>query len=580
MVALQNRIKTVVQALVMIIIFFPGWINAQTNYPQDYFRPPVDFRMLLSGTFGELRAGHFHSGMDIKTGGVSGKNIYAVADGYVSRIKVSATGFGKTLYITHPNGYVSVYAHLSRFNKNIAPYVKAKHYQYESFELNVYPDKDEFPLRKGEVIAYSGNTGGSNGPHLHFEMRLEASQTPVNPLLFGYEVKDYIRPEIHWLKVYPESSGGRIDGNNEAKVYQVDGWGEQHRIKDYDTIHVSGDFSLGINTYDKLNDASNKNGVYRVELYADSALVYSHDLEKFDFSETRYINSLIDYHDYVDKKRRYQRTEIDPNNKLSIYHEVVNEGVLHFDKSGIHYLEYVITDFKGNVSRLPIVLMNRNAKLLIGEFPPEGSVHFLHNMKNEFQADHFNMSLSGTAIYRDIWFEYDTLPMPVGTYSRIHRIHNDRTPVHKYYDVKIVPDSIPDDTSKLLLARITDKGDYISYGGKWDDGALKSSLRSFGDFVVLIDTIPPEVNSVNIASGTIKSDRKTVKVKIKDNLSGIKKFKARLNGSWLLMEYDAKNSLLTYTIDERLKKGSNTFTVELTDQRNNTTIFEKTLVRE
>ncbi|MCK4570001.1 MAG: M23 family metallopeptidase [Bacteroidales bacterium] len=575
-----KRMKAILISIMIVMILFPCHLDAQHDYPEDYFRSPVDFRILLSGTFGELRAGHFHSGMDIKTGGVSGKNIYAVADGYVSRIKVSATGFGKTLYVTHPNGYVSVYAHLSRFNERIGPYVKQKHYEHESFELNLFPEKGSIPVKKGKLIAYSGNTGGSNGPHLHFEMRREGTQTPVNPLLFGYKVKDYIRPEIHWLKVYPSRPGAYIDGHANAKVFQVDGWGEQHRVKDHDTISISGPFSLAINAYDKLNDANNNNGVYSVKLYADEKLFYSHELEKFDFIEARYINSFIDYEEYKENKRRYQRTEIDPNNKLSIYGDVMNEGILYFDDADIHHLEYVITDFEGNVSRLPIVIRSVHFTDTAGSRPPEGAVFFSILEENEFTAENFELSLPGSCLYRDMWFEYDSASMPEGSFSRIHRIHNDRTPVHKYFNVEVVPDTIPIQTDKLILARITDDGDYISYGGKWEDGMLKASIRSFGDYMILIDTIPPEITSVNISSGQIKPDRKTVKLKIKDELSGIRRFRASLNGSWVLMDYDAKNALLTYTIDERLKKGNNHFVLEVTDQRDNKTVFEKNLVRD
>ncbi len=572
--------RAVIIMIVMVLTLHPFQLGAQNEYPNDYFRSPVDFTILLSGTFGELRAGHFHSGMDIKTGGVSGKNIYAVADGYVSRIKVSATGFGKTLYITHPNGYVSVYAHLSRFNSQIGPYVKSKHYEYESFELNIFPKKEELPIKKGELIAYSGNTGGSNGPHLHFEMRLESTQTPVNPLLFGHKVKDYIRPEIHWIKIYPSGPGAYVDGQPEPKIYQVDGWGEQHRVKDHDTIRISGPFSLGVNTYDKLNDANNKNGVYSVQLFADGKLVYSHDVEKFDFVETRYINSLIDYEEYVDNRRRYQRTEIDPNNHLSIYKDVTNRGILSFDDDTIHHLEYVISDFAGNISKLPIIIQTSPFTDPAGFPPHDNAVYFSIQENNTYTAENFKMELSGSVLYKELWFKYGTATMPEGTFSRIHQIHHDQTPVHKYFKVNIVPDSIPADTAKLLLARITDKGNYISYGGAWKDGALQASLRSFGNFVVLIDTIAPEVTSVNIASGQIKADRKTIKVKIRDERSGIKRFRATLNGSWLLMEYDAKNSLLTYHIDDRLNKGSNSFVLEVIDQRDNKTFFEKTLVRE
>lgn len=572
--------KYSLSSLVLFFLFLSLFTRGQQEYPMDYFRSPVDFRILLSGTFGELRAGHFHSGMDIKTGGVSGKNIYAVADGYISRIKVSATGFGKTLYITHPNGFVSVYAHLSRFDDRIASWVKQKHYDYESFELNVFPSRETFPVEKGEVIAYSGNTGGSNGPHLHFEMRLERTQTPVNPLLFGFEVKDYIRPEINWLKVIPAGPGSLVDGKAEAKVYRIDGWGAEHRIKDHDTIAVSGDFSLAVNTIDKLNDANNRNGVYSITLYADGEQVYYHDLETIDFIETRYINSFIDYGEYVENKRRYQRTEIDPNNKLSIYAEVENMGILSFTDSSLHRLEYVIVDFAGNVSKLPIIIqsiagINSTHKGNI----PEGTVHFSIDQLNSFSAENIEISLPGSCLYRDLCFEYEHAAIPDGGFSRVHRIHNDRTPVHKYFTVKVVPDSLAVDTDKLLLARITDKGDYISYGGKWEDGGLKASIRSFGNYVILIDTLPPEVSSVNISSGQIKADRKTLKVKIKDDLSGIKRFRATLNGDWLLMEYDAKKNLLIYNIDERLKKGENEFRLEVTDQRGNQTVFEKVVVR-
>lgn len=577
MITMQIRLNK--QILAIALLLLPILAVSQSTYPRDYFRSPVDFRILLSGTFGELRAGHFHSGIDIKTGGVSGKKIYAVADGYVSRIKVSATGFGKTLYVTHPNGYISVYAHLSRFNEVIAPYVKARHYEYESFELNIFPKKGELPVKKGEVIAYSGNTGGSNGPHLHFEMRLEKTQTPVNPLLFGFEVKDFIKPAIKWLKVYPVGDGSRVDVKDLPKVFRIDGWGEEHRVKGNDTIQVNGSFSLAINTWDKLNDANNKNGVYRIELYADKTLVYSLDLEKFDFSETRYINSLIDYYDYIDIKRRYQRTEIDPNNKLSIYDTVVNSGILSFPEPGIHDLEYVVRDFEGNVSRLPIVVDYSPDVFMNKKMPPPGSVYFSIDSTNVFNAKNIRMTLPGSSLYRDLWFVYDTLEMPMEAFSRVHRIHDDRTALHRNYSLSIIPDSIPSDPSKLLLARISDDGDYIPYGGEWDNGMLKASVRSFGDFVVLIDTIPPEISSVNIASGIIKPDRSTVKVRIRDERSGIRKYRAELNGNWLLMEYDAKNDLLTYRIDDRLKAGENELVIELTDQCNNKTVYRKTLVR-
>lgn len=580
MMYLKRRINSIFRLVLAAVFLLPLSLLAQNEYPGDYFRSPVDFRILLSGTFGELRGGHFHSGMDIKTGGVQGKNIYAVAEGYVSRIKVSATGFGKTLYITHPNGYVSVYAHLSRFNKTIAKFVKAKHYEKESFEMDLYPGKGQFKVKKGEVIAYSGNSGGSNGPHLHFEMRLEKTQTPVNPLLFGFEVKDYIRPEINWLKVIPVGPGSTVDGQPGPKVFRVDGWGEKHRVQDHDTIRVCGPFALAVNTFDKLNDASNKNGVYAVELFADGRLQYSHDLEKFDFSETRYINSFIDYAEYVENKRRYQRTEIDPNNKLSIYREVLNRGVLYFDDDSLHHLEYVIRDFAGNISRLPIIIRTSPFTDPAGMPPPEGARYFGTEGVNSFDAEGISLSLPGECLYRETWFACESRPRPRDAYARVHIVHDEHVPLHRYFSLTITPDSLPAETDKLFIARISDEGEYIYSGGEWENGSLRASVRSFGEYTIVADSIPPVIKSVNIASGRIKKDRETVKVKISDERSGIAKYRGTLNGSWVLMEYDPKRNLLIYEIDQRLRKGENSFRVEVEDGLGNKAVFIKTLIRE
>ena len=565
--------------ITLILLISSNVVFAQSQYPNDYFRSPVDFPIVLSGTFGELRTGHFHSGMDIKTGGVSGKMIYAVADGYVSRIKVSAFGFGKTLYVTHPNGFVSVYAHLSGFNKPFAAFVKQEHYKRESFEIDVYLDKGQFPVKKGEVIAYSGNSGGSNGPHLHFEMRLESTQTPVNPLLFGFKVKDFIRPEIKYIKVIPTWINGTVDGKAKSKDFVVEGWGEAHRLRGNDTVDVAGPFARAVYTHDKLNDANNKNGVYSISITVDGEQYYFHDLEKFDFSETRYVNSLIDYAEYVENSRRYQRSEIDPNNKLSIYKDVLNHGIFHFTDDGCHRIEYIIRDFAGNVSRLPII---------VRALPDPGGEelqihepgHFMPCCQDaSFHADGFEMNIPQGALYRDLDFEYSTLDMPSGAFSRIHRLHNDLIPLQSYCTIRIRPDKIPEQTDKLVLVRISEDKAKIYSGGKWEDGVLSARIRDFGDYMIVMDTTPPGIASVNISSGIIGPERKTVKLKIDDKLSGISTYRATLNGKWLLMDYDAKSNLLVYDIDERLVKGNNSFRLVVTDNAGNEAVFEKTLVR-
>jgi len=304
--------------LYIFLLFFSLSGIAQQPPEETDFRPPVDFRMLLSGTFGELRSGHFHSGIDIKTGGVTGKNIHSIGDGWVSRVKVSPYGFGNALYITHPEGYTSVYGHLEAFNNDLADYVLEEQYKQKRFSVDIPVPRGEFIFHKGDVIAKSGNSGSSAGPHLHFEIRDAATQNILNPLRFISGVKDYIRPKISGLMVYPESDYSLIDGANKTRKYNLEGWGPVYRLVDGYKINVSGPFSIGVKAYDLLNDSHNKNGVYRYEMFVDGEKTFGWQADEFAFAETRYINSLIDYASYAEKNGRYVRTAIDPNNRPSM----------------------------------------------------------------------------------------------------------------------------------------------------------------------------------------------------------------------------------------------------------------------
>ncbi|MDO8897816.1 MAG: M23 family metallopeptidase, partial [Bacteroidales bacterium] len=224
--------------------------SAKTN-----FRPPMDLTIFLSGTFGEMRSNHFHSGIDIRTQGVEGHLVFAIEDGFVNRVAVSAVGFGKVVYLSHPKtGHVSVYAHLQRFNKEIGQYVKNQQYKNESFSVNLFPESNLLPVKKGDLIGYAGNSGSSGGPHLHFEIRDGATQEVLNPLDFGFKTKDFIRPNISRLAIYPEGDKSRINGRNAAAFFEVQGWGESHRIKDNAAVKAFGEVSFGITTYDTHND--------------------------------------------------------------------------------------------------------------------------------------------------------------------------------------------------------------------------------------------------------------------------------------------------------------------------------------
>jgi len=553
----------------------------------------MDIRLLLSGTFGELRSNHFHSGIDIKTNGASGQLVYAIADGYVSRIKVSAYGFGKAIYITHPNGYVSVYAHLSRYNKTIDDYVKKAQYSRETFEIELFPVAGELPIKKRDIVAYSGNTGSSAGPHLHFEIRDEASQKPINPLLFGYEVKDFFTPRITSVKIYPEDANSRVNGAEKAIRYLVEGWGEEHRLAKRPTISLSGNVSFAIQVYDQQNDTDNKNGPYSIALYIDDELVYQYDMETFSFDETRYANSLLDYSEYVRNSARLQRTKIDPGNKLSIYTKVENMGVFHFNDDQEHSIKYEVKDVMGNAALLAFNVKSEKAATNKMPIPFQRSASKTSSQEPKFPLSNFNYSTPNRysqasiivdapagAFYDSFIFTYDTVRRISGSFSPVHKIHDKYTPIHKSISLSIRPVGLPVELNdKALIVKMKDDGkNFSSAGGKYERGYVVTRISEFGDYTIAVDTISPKITPVNPGVFTKMAGQKQIRLTITDKLTGIAGYRGHLNGKWILMEYDAKNGLLVYTIDETLVPGQNTLLVEVVDAKNNKSFFVATLI--
>ncbi len=467
-------------------------LTSQDKYPQNFFISPIGIDIKLSGTFGELRSDHFHSGMDIRTNEEEGYRIYAIADGYVSRIKVSSGGYGNALYITHPNGFVSVYGHLQKYNEAIGEYVKNEQYRRESFELDLYPKKGLLNVMQGEVVGLSGNSGRSGGPHLHFEIRDEATQKPINPLLFGYKVKDITPPVINLLKVYPSDEHTLIENKNKDFEFYTQNNGKAYSLVKKDTIRISGMAYFGINTYDPFNSGNNKNGVYSIQLFVDSDLVYEHDVETFSFDETRYINSLIDYKEYKLKKRRVQKSYVQPNNHLSIYGQVENNGVIEFSENSAHKIKYIVSDIAGNIATLSFIVKGKKQHLKLEKNPEKKGELFSYNSSNTFTTDGLYLDVPGRALYDSFYFEYNVSSPVKGSFSPVHHLHHDYVPLHKRCDLRIKADSLPSMLNgKALIARIDEKNELNSEGGEWIDGFIQTRIRDFGKYCIVVDTIPP-----------------------------------------------------------------------------------------
>ncbi len=570
-------------SLLFLLLFIVAAVHAQDVKTADIrFRLPLNIPIYLSGTFGELRPNHFHSGIDIKTQGVEGKPVYAIENGYVSRIKVSTGGYGKVLYITHPNGYVSVYGHLQRFNDCLEQFVRTLQYRKERFSVEAYPEKGKLKIRKGQLIAFTGNTGGSNGPHLHFEIREEATQYPVNPLFFdSIVIRDKVRPSIAELGVYPVGEQTLINGKNDTAFFRVEKNGGHFSLLPNKSISVSGSFSLGIRIYDQMNEISNKNGVYSVKLMLDGEQVFGLEMNRLSFSTTRYLNSLIDYNYYKLKKRRLIRTQVDTNNRLFNYREVSNNGIFSFTDTLVHDFRFEVSDVYGNRSdfsfrvqaqkQLAVPRMNDNM--------PDKGIFFKFDRENAISCGSVSLKFPANAFYRSFYFRLDSLPSDEEEYAPVFRVHNRFTPVQKYFTIAIAPDTVPVAIkNKMYIALIDNEGRSYFIGGKWNARTLSAKSWQLGDYTVKADTVKPEIKPLNFSNGKKLSGQNTLKLSIQEKQTGIKSYRGTLNGHWILMEYEPKKNRLTYTFDEYLKKGENTFKLVVKDLLDNEAVYEAVVV--
>ena len=552
-------------------------VSSGQEHPQD-FHPPLDIPLVLSGTFGELRSNHFHAGIDIKTQGQSGLKVYAIADGYISRIKVSPWGYGKAIYITHDNGYSSVYAHLMRYTGAIQDYVISSQYKNQSYDIELFPTKNELRVKKGEIIGLSGNTGSSAAPHLHFEIRNSQNQYPQNGLQFGFDITDNIPPVIKELKVYSKSKKTVIDGDYEDKLYQVKGSGKNCYIDK--TIEVSGLYALGVNTYDLLNKAKNKNGVYSIEVLLDSQLIYSHTMKEFGFHETRYINSHLDYSEKVTNKRKLHKCFLEPNNKLSIYDYVANKGIIK-PKNDTQKVVIRVKDVYENVSELNFKV--KKSEQISSDNNTKETVKFTsifpYEEHNTFGNELLSIEIPKYSLYDTLFFTYKVFEDSSDIFhSPIHCVHNEEYTVHSPYALSVkttVPDSL---ASKSYICKLNKKGKPNYVGGKYKDGKISVKTRLFGNFTVAIDTINPIVKGLNIYPGkTMKSS--TLKMTIKDGESGVKTYSATINDEWVLMEYEPKSNKLTHYFKKDLKAGKHVFKLVVHDSVNNATEYQAVFYR-
>ncbi len=556
--------------LIVLILYFVSFglqsVFSQQQFPVNYFSSPLDIPLELAGNFGELRTNHLHSGLDLKTNEMEGFNVYAIADAYVSRIKVSSTGYGNALYLTHPNGYVSVYGHLKQFNLKITKYLRKKQYQKESFEIDLSLHPNEIRIKKGDTIALSGNSGSSDGPHLHFEIREAKKEIPINPQLFGFEIKDSIPPVIDKILCVNERS-------KNYNIFNVNNIDNRFFISQKDTLLFPSEFSLGISCYDKSERSFSKNGIYKLALYFDSILIQKLIFNKFSFDETRYVNALINYKLFVETNKKFIQSKLLPGNKLNIFDTIYNNGIINISDDNTHQIKYKTEDFAGNFSELNFAVKKDINEIFNTDTNLVDSTYFIDCLNsNMFSSEKIKLFFTQNSLYENIFLKIKSYKSNDAQkfFSDIFEIHDANVPINKSITMLLKNDSIVDSLlSKLLIIRIKNDNKIVSVGGKFKDGFVMTNINNFGNFAVSIDTIAPVIKALNYSQKTLDKRQKSLDFKITDELSGIANYRATLNGKWVLMEFDSKNNRLTYVIDNQLCVGSNQLKITVEDNKKN-----------
>lgn len=541
----------------------------QIPYDSTNFRAPLNIPLVLAGNFAELRSNHFHTGLDIKTNHKEGYRIYAIDSGYISRINISHWGYGKAIYVTHPNGYTSVYAHLRDFPKKVEKFLRKKQFEQETETLDIQLSPTDLQVRKGEIIAFSGNTGSSSAPHLHFEIRETESEFPVNPLLFNFDIKDNVKPDIFNIKVYPVN--GAINNKFTEKVYPTTGSNGKYTLKDNPTIIVNGEIGFGVHTIDRLNAARNKCGIFTIELELDDKKIYKQTMEKLDFSTNRYINAHKDYYEYHKKRRSFHKSFKTANNDLLIYSDLNNNGIIKFTKDTTHQLKYTIKDTYGNTS-----ILNFKVKSISKSIPqPIQKENALATHSFTMEKDGFKAELENKTLYNNTKISYST-DKTLYSSAPLHKFGNSEIPLQKYFVMKIKTQGISKNKEdKAVIVKISDdKRKASSKGGTFKDGWVETKVRDFGNYTVKVDSISPMVTPINITKNKIITTQNNIQFKISDNLSGIKTYQVYIDKQFKLANYKPRKGTLTLYFNEynTIKKGLHNLRIIVTDERGNKTV--------
>lgn len=555
--------------IIFHIIFFLLIIirlQAQSQFSNPLLIPPS-----LSGSFAEIRSNHFHSGIDLRTNETEGLPVLTSADGFISRVKVSSTGFGNVVYLKHASGFTTVYAHLHHFNDTLEKLVEAEQYRKKSFEVELFPADESLPVKQGQLIGFSGNSGSSAGPHLHFEIRDSKTEMPFNPLLKVNPIEDSIPPVLKNIMLidyipfnnalYPQSRSVLPVNDPEISSFSVN-----------DTLSFTSLAGIAVETDDRMNGSTASLGIQKIDLKVNGRVVFTFQVEKFAFSETRYVNASIDYSQLIEQGKTFILLHHLPGNDFSALSSQKNSGIMDGELNSLQKCEIAVTDFNSN--SVSHVFYIRRTKQSTMPFLPENNRYIAFNKTPIAQNDKAKIEFpSGKITYNVHDFAFLTLDSTLAEFSAFVKAGSTSIPLHQSCELSIKTRNLPVKLqSKTVIIRLTDKNERISMGGVFQDGWVKTSIRTLGNFFISVDTIAPVIKPLGVSNDMIWQ-RSKITFKLSDDLSGVEKYEMTVDGKWVPANFDLKTGHLFYVAPAGQVSAERNVKVSATDQKGNRSSF-------